>query len=244
MKPLIGITAQNREVNTSYGNEPANPVVLTYSNAVLEAGGIPVLLPILNAEAVPGLLQRLDGVVLTGGGDVDPSRYGLSEHPTVYGVDRARDSFELALARQIADLKKPVLAICRGLQVMNVALGGTLVVDIQTQIDGGFDHFQSGEDAKRAHQALRFDESCRMAGLFGTSELKVNSLHHQAVAEPAPGLRPVAWSEDGVVEAVEPEDGQWPMLGVQWHPEHLVESESAARSLFETLVEAAAKAST
>lgn len=241
MRPLIGITAQRREVNTSYGAEPANTVVLNYSDAVFDAGGIPVLLPILSPEAVPGLVERLNGVVLTGGGDVEPSRYGLLEHPTVYGVDPARDDFELALARQIAELRLPVLAICRGLQVLNVALGGTLVVDIPSQIDGGFDHFRSGEDAKRAHQALRFDESCEMVGLFGTSELKVNSLHHQAIAEPAPGLRPVAWSEDGVIEAVEPEDEQWPMRGVQWHPEHLVESESAARALFEGLVRAASE---
>lgn len=241
MKPLIGITAQRREVTTSYGTEPANTVVLTYSDAISEAGGIPVLLPILSPEAVPGLVDRLQGAVLTGGGDVDPVHYEGPEDSTVYGVDPARDDFELALARRIAKLKLPVLAICRGLQVLNVAMGGTLVVDIPTQIDGGFEHFRAGDDAKRAHQALRFDESSHMASLFGTSELKVNSLHHQAVAEPAPGLRPVAWSEDGVVEAVEPEDQQWPMRGVQWHPEHLVESESSARALFEELVAAAAK---
>ncbi len=241
MRPLIGITAQRREVNTTYGTEPANTVVLTYSSAVAEAGGIPVLLPILNPEAVPGLIERLNGVVLTGGGDVDPSHYRLLEHSTVYGVDAARDEFELALARQIAETKLPVLAICRGLQVLNVALGGTLIVDIPTQVDGGFDHFRAGEDAKRAHQALRLEESCHLAGLFGTSELKVNSLHHQAVAEVAPGLHPVAWSEDGVIEAMEPDDDRWEMRGVQWHPEHLVDSESAARALFEGLVRAASE---
>lgn len=240
MKPLIGITAQRRDVATAYGIEPANTVVLTYSNAISEAGGVPILLPILDPDEVPGLVERLDGVVLTGGGDIEPSRYGLSEHPTVYGVDPARDEFELALARHVADIQLPVLAICRGMQVLNVALGGTLIVDIPSQVDGGFEHFLSGEDAKRAHQSLQLDESCHMASLFGTSELKVNSLHHQAVAQAAPGLRPVAWSEDGVVEALEPENHGWQMRGVQWHPEHLVESESAARALFEELVEAAA----
>ncbi len=239
MKPLIGITAQRREVTTSYGTEPANTVVLTYSDAVTEAGGIPVILPILGPDAVPGLVDRLQGVVLTGGGDVDPVHYNGHEHSTIYGVDPARDEFELALAQRIAELKLPLLAICRGMQVLNVAMGGTLVADIPSQVEGGFEHFRAGDDAKRAHQALRFDESCQMVTLFGTSELKVNSLHHQAVAEPAPGLRPVAWSEDGVVEAVEPVDQQWPMRGVQWHPEHLIESESAARALFEDLVKAA-----
>lgn len=241
MKPLIGITAQRREVTTSYGTEPANTVVLTYSHAVTEAGGVPILLPILDPDVVPSLVESLDGVVLTGGGDVDPANYGLKEHPTVYGVDPSRDEFEIALAREIAHTQLPVLAICRGLQVLNVALGGTLVVDIPTQVEGGFEHFVAGDDAKRAHQSLQFDESCHMARLFGTSELKVNSLHHQAVAQPAPGLRPVAWSEDGVIEAVEPENNGWQMLGVQWHPEHLVESESAARALFEELVQAAAR---
>ena len=244
MKPLIGITAQKREVTTPYGSEPANTVVLTYSDAVAEAGGIPVLLPILHPDEVSALVERLDGVVFTGGGDVDPARYGLREHPTVYGVDPARDAFELALASQIAELKLPVLAICRGLQVLNVALGGTLVVDIPSQVEGGFDHFRAGDEAKQAHQAVVIEESCGLAALFGTSELKVNSLHHQAVAEPAPGLRPVAWSEDGVVEAIEPEDDEWSMRGVQWHPEHLIDSESAARALFEELVRAAARAST
>ena len=242
MKPLIGITAQRRDVTTSYGTEPANTVVLTYSNAVTEAGGVPILLPILDPEAVPGLVERINGAVLTGGGDIDPTHYGLSEHPTVYGVDPARDEFELALARQIAEVQLPVLAICRGLQVLNVVMGGTLVVDIPSQVDGGFEHFLAGDEAKRAHQSLHLDESCHMASLFGTSELKVNSLHHQAVAQAAPGLRPVAWSEDGVIEAVEPENNGWQMRGVQWHPEHLVESESAARALFEELVQAAARA--
>lgn len=239
MKPVIGITAQHRDVATSYGAQPADTVTLTYSGAVLAAGGVPIVLPILDPAEVPTVLNRLDGVVLSGGGDVEPSLYNGATHDTVYGVHEARDRFELEVARLVAYQRLPTLAICRGIQVLNVALGGTLVADIQSQVDGGHDHFVTGNGAaRRAHQALRLEEGCNLARLFETTELKVNSLHHQAVDKPAPGLRPVAWSEDGVIEALEPED-DWPLLAVQWHPENLVDTETSARDLFAQLVAAA-----
>lgn len=243
MAPVIGITSQMRDVTTSYGAQPATTVTLTYTNAVTAAGGIPVVFPILDPEAIPPLMARIDGVVLTGGGDVEPAAYNGEGHEAVYGVDPARDRSELAVARYAAEHRLPTLAICRGIQVLNVALGGTLVADIPTQVDGGFEHFVSGNGAAmQAHQDVTLDEGCRLAGLFGTTSLKVNSLHHQAILQPAPGLRPVAWSHDGVVEAVEPEDLTWPLLAVQWHPENLVSTEPAARTLFSELITAAAGA--
>lgn len=239
MKPVIGITAQQRDVATSYGAQPADTVTLSYSGAVLGSGGIPVLLPILDPVVVPALLSRLDGVILTGGGDVEPSLYNGATHDSVYGVHRERDLFEMEVARYAAEQRMPTLAICRGIQVLNVALGGTLIADIPSQVDGGFDHFVTGNGAaRRAHQAVRLEDGCGLAQLFGTTKLHVNSLHHQAVAEPAPGLRPVAWSDDGVIEALEPES-DWPLLAVQWHPENLVETETAAQDLFSELVAAA-----
>ena len=240
MTPVIGITAQQRDVATSYGAQPASTVTLSYSNAVAGAGGVPIVLPILDPAAVPHALSRLDGIVLTGGGDVEPGHYGGAGHPAVYGVHDARDQSELAIARHAAERKMPVLAICRGLQVLNVALGGDLIADIPSQVEGGFEHFVTGNGAaSQAHQMLELEAGCGLAQLFGTTSLKVNSLHHQAVATPAPGLRPVAWSEDGVIEAVEAEDQSWPLQAVQWHPENLVGTEPAARSLFEELVSAA-----
>ena len=241
MTPVIGITAQQRDVATSYGAQPATTVTLSYSDAVVAAGGIPVVLPILDPAAVPLVLDRLDGLVLTGGGDVDPARYRGPGHPAIYGVHDARDQSELAIARHAAEIRMPLLAICRGLQVLNVALGGDLIADIPTQVDGGFEHFVTGDGAaSQAHQVLELETGCGLARLFGTTSLKVNSLHHQAVATPAPGLRPVAWSEDGVIEAVEPEDPSWPLQAVQWHPENLVGTEPAARTLFAELIRTAA----
>jgi len=244
MAPIIGITSQLREVATSYGAQPATTVTLSYSDAVTAAGGVPVVLPILDPGAIPSLLGRLDGVVLTGGGDVDPTQYGGEGHEAVYGVHDARDRAELAIARYAAENRLPALAICRGIQVLNVAMGGDLIADIPSQVDGGFEHFVTGNGAAlQPHQAIRLEDGCGLARLFGTTSLKVNSLHHQAVATPAPGLRPVAWSEDGVIEAMEPEDATWPLLAVQWHPENLVGTEPAARTLFDELVAAATTAS-
>lgn len=240
MAPVIGITAQRRDVTTSYGAQPATTVTLSYSNAVIGAGGVPVIFPILEPEAIAHLMERVDGIVLTGGGDVEPARYNGAGHEAVYGVDPARDGSELAVARFAAAHKLPVLAICRGIQVLNVALGGSLIADIPSQVEGGFEHFVTGNGAAtRAHQAISLEEGCGLARLFGTTSIKVNSLHHQSVLEPAPGLRPVAWSDDGVVEAMEPEDESWPLLAVQWHPENLVDTEPAARTLFDELVSAA-----
>lgn len=240
MTPVIGITSQQRDVSTSYGSQPATTVTLNYSRAIADAGGIPFVLPILSPELVPAALDRLDGVVMTGGGDVDPARYNGAGHEAVYGVHGPRDEMELAVARYAAHHRLPLLAICRGLQVLNVALGGDLIGDIPTQVDGGFEHFITGEGAESlAHQTIGIADGCGLAELFGTTALKVNSLHHQAVRTPAPGLRPVAWSADGVIEAVEAEDEAWPLRAVQWHPENLIGTEPAARSLFEELILAA-----
>lgn len=240
MAPVIGITSQLRDVATSYGAQPATTVTLSYSDSVAGAGGVPVVLPIMDPAIIPHALRRFDGLVLTGGGDVEPELYGGGGHPAVYGVHPDRDRSELAVARYAAEHKMPVLAICRGTQILNVALGGDLVADIPSQVDGGFEHFVTGNGAaKQAHQAVQLAEGCGLAQLFGTTSLKVNSLHHQAVLTAAPGLRPVAWSDDGVIEAVEAEDSSWPLLAVQWHPENLVDTEPAARTLFDQLIVAA-----
>ena len=240
MAPVIGITSELRDVATSYGAQLATTVTVSYSDSVIGAGGVPVVLPILEPEAIPHMMGRLDGLVLTGGGDISPDLYGSAGHPTIYGIHEGRDRSELAVARYAAEHKMPVLAICRGTQIMNVALGGDLIADIPSQVEGGFEHFVTGNGAaKQAHQTVTLAKGCGLAELFGTPSLKVNSIHHQAVKTPGSGLRPVAWSEDGVIEALEPEDPSWPLLAVQWHPENLVGTESAARSLFDQLIKAA-----
>ena len=236
MGPLIGITTRPRLVATSGGELWADTVGHTYRNATIRAGGIPVLLAPVPDEAVSTVLDRLDGLLLTGGGDVSPQLYGGEELPEMYGIDPERDRFEAALARGAFERKLPVLAICRGIQILNVALGGTLVGDIPSEIGSNY-HAKIGPDVFEAHQNVRIDDSCGLAALLGTDELKVNSIHHQALRRVADGIHPVAWADDGVIEAIEADDPHWPLIGVQWHPEYLdVVDDAPSRKLFAAFV--------
>lgn len=223
MGPLIGITTRPRLVQASAGELWADTVSHTYRNGVTRAGGIPILLAQVDDSAVPPLLDRLDGLLLTGGGDVDPTLYGSVPTKDMYGIDPNRDRFEMALAREAHRRRLPVLAICRGIQILNVALGGSLIEDIPSEL-GSEGHAQIGEQVYIPHQNVRIDESCGLAALVGTTELGVNSIHHQALRTVADGLHPVAWADDGVIEAIEADDPQWPLIGVQWHPEYLGEA--------------------
>lgn len=237
--PLIGVSTRLRDAPGPSGNQPTHTVARLYTDAVQRAGGIPLLVPPQRPEDVPSLIDRLDGLVLTGGGDVRADLYGLEHHETMYGVDDERDRLEIALVREAARSHLPLLAICRGIQVVNVALGGSLVRDIPSEMESSVSHFLGGPDVFRAHQRVRLDPDSRLARLLGTEELMVNSMHHQAVLEPGERLRPVGWSEDGVVEAVECTDDDWLLWAVQWHPEYLAPTDHHARALFEVLVEAA-----
>lgn len=218
----------------------AHTIEHTYTDSVLRAGGVPVLLPPVPNPDVPTVLDRIDGLVLSGGGDVEPERYGATRIDAMYGMDFDRDEFEIEVVRQAAAQRLPVLAICRGLQVINVALGGTLIGDIPTEI-GSADHTAIGHHVFNGHQHVTLDPSCRVAAIVGASELEVNSIHHQAVRGLAPGLSAVAWADDGVIEAIEHEDPEWLLTAVQWHPEYLGHSEDKASwALFRALVEDAA----
>lgn len=220
----------------------ADTVTHTYRNGVTRAGGIPVLLAPVDDDAVPHLLDRIDGLLLTGGGDVDPTLYGSRPSKEMYGIDPDRDRFEMALARHAFQRRLPVLAICRGIQILNVALGGSLIEDIPNEI-GSDDHAKIGEEVFVAHQRVRLDETCGLASLFDSTELAVNSIHHQALRRVADGIHPVAWAEDGVIEAIESDDPDWPLIGVQWHPEYLGEvADDPSHRLFATFIESAAAA--
>lgn len=168
-----------------------------------------------------------------------PAFYGGTDHPAIYGIDDERDFFEVALVKQAAGRRLPVLAICRGMQVLNVALGGSLIEDVPSEVGDSVKHFVPGEAARTPHQYVSLQEGSRLSRILGASQMQVNSIHHQAVRSPAPGLRPVAWSDDGVIEALEPDQPDWPLLAVQWHPEHLVHDQASARRLFNSLVMAA-----
>ncbi|MDQ2650788.1 MAG: gamma-glutamyl-gamma-aminobutyrate hydrolase family protein [Actinomycetota bacterium] len=202
-----------------------------YVDAVLEAGGLPVVLPILTPDLAAEALAGCHGLLLTGGGDVDPTRYGAEAHPEVYGVDPRRDAWELALL-SATDL--PVLGICRGSQLINVAAGGTLVQHLPDHTD--VVHRDRERDREYVHE-VDVTPVSRLHAVLGHRRVGVNSLHHQAVDRVGAGLQVVATATDGTIEAVE-STGDRQVLAVQWHPELLAEREPH-RSLFTWLIAAA-----
>jgi putative glutamine amidotransferase len=234
--PLIGITTSvtvDKIPERAYVNG-------TYIRAVQEAGGIPLLLtPHFTPEVQAALWQRLDGLILTGGGDIEPERFGESRHVAVDDVSPARDDLEIGLTQRALHDDVPLFAICRGIQVLNVALGGTLVQDIPSEWPNALVHSQTAPRHEPTHAVKVMGEGTRLGRVLGTLEVDVNSMHHQAIKRLGEGLREVAWAPDGIVEGVEMPGEDRFVLGVQWHPEELVGHDQAARNLFAAIVEAA-----
>jgi putative glutamine amidotransferase len=231
-RPLIGISGAAGEARTYLGPASWQGVATTYVRAVQAAGGAPVVLgPLLDAESVSALVPRLDGLVLTGGGDIDPAMYGQPATMAL-GVDVDRDRLERQLLGEALTARLPVLAICRGMQMLNVALGGTLL----QHLGDGSGHF---DRAGPLRHHVTVTPGSLLERVTGCRELTVNSLHHQAVQDLAPGLRVIGVDENGVVEALEV-DGDDRVLGVQWHPELLVD-EPAHAALFSWVVGAATR---
>lgn len=233
MKPLIGITAEAVTLRSRFDGR-GSFVGVSYSQAVALGGATPVVVPLTSErEAWERYLELCDGWVLSGGGDVGADWYaaGLpaAERERLEGVDAERDAMEVFLARELVRRDRPVLAICRGIQVLNVALGGTLVPHVEGHRDP--------RPAALCHE-LRWEVDSQMGRLLGEAGRRCNSSHHQALAEVAGELRVVARAPDGVVEAVEHERARF-CWGVQFHPERLVEVAPEYRRLFEELVRAA-----
>ena len=234
--PLIGITT-GRVLSATQVYE--HQLSDRYVQAVIRAGGLPVIVPSgLTNDQIAELLTRLDGVLLTGGGDIDPAVFAGRPHRRVHSIDPARDALELALVRQAVQDKIPFLGICRGAQVMNVALGGTLFTDIEAQYPGAERHdWYPNIPRDRVSHQLSVDLDSRLGQLIGSRTVGVNSLHHQGLDVIPANLRVVARAPDGLTEAVELQDHVFG-LGVQWHPEWLVES-AENQAIFRGLVEAA-----
>jgi putative glutamine amidotransferase len=214
-----------------------------YLTAVQQAGGVPVPLPPqLEPDARAEILKHVSGVLLTGGGDVDPARFGEAAHPTTCEVSGARDELEIDLTQWALARRAPLLAVCRGLQVLNVALGGSLYQDIPSEPGSPLDHSQTGLQGKArnvtAHQ-VKVREGSRLAAILGALDVDVNSFHHQAIKQLGRGLADVAWAPDSIVEGVELVDPAQFVVGVQWHPEELVAQDRAAFNLFAALVDRA-----
>ena len=239
MRPVIGLTCGRRMITSSAGETRAHAVYTTYTTMVHAAGGIPLILVPVEAEYIDRVLDGIDGLLLTGGGDVDPARYGGASHETVYDVDPARDEFELAVARRAAARAMPTLAICRGMQVLNVAFGGTLIEDLASEPGLETEHRRHGHDVFHPQHHVRIEPASALARTAGSNEIEVNTIHHQALREVAPALTAVGWSPDGVIEAIEPTDARWRMIGVQWHPEYLGVEDRPSLGMFVSLVEAA-----
>jgi len=229
-RPLVGITCYHREG----AQRPRFAVPASYVDAVRAGGGRPVLLP-PGDENPAALLDGVDGIVLCGGGDIDPARFGGTEnHDAIYSTCSERDAFELALVQECLTRGTPTLAICRGLQVLNVARGGDLHVHLPDVVGESVAHRVSREHHTR--HAVRIDPRSRLAALLGADEVTVASWHHQAIDRLGAGLRAVAWADDGTVEAVEMEEAPG-MLAIQWHPELQVrEPDRRQLRLFEELV--------
>ena len=212
----------------------------TYALAIHRAGGTPVILPpIITTEDLPPLLNRLDGLILSGGEDLAPARYGQSPSLHLGRVDEVRDAGGLALVRAWLPQAKPLLAICRGHQVLNVALGGTLYQDITESLPNALEHaFVPARPMERPVHTVVLQPSSRLADLLGQTTLEVNSAHHQAVADLGHDLVVVAHAPDGVVEAIEYPDHRF-CVGVQWHPEAMVKLSDSMWPLFGGFVRAA-----
>jgi putative glutamine amidotransferase len=245
MRPLIGVTtSEMREARRTHplpeGDPPQFEMALgmVYLKAVYRAGGQPVVLPPLGEGDLAGLLDRLDGVCLSGGPDLDPAAYGEPRHPLLGELEPELDAFELALARAADARAIPLLGICRGAQALNVARGGTLHQHVPDVVGAAVGHRQT-EPGRVTTHAVSVDRRTRLAAITGAGELAVNSFHHQAVDRPGRGLRVVAHAPDGLIEAVE-DEGRPLCLGVQWHAEGLVDRPEQLR-LFEALVDAAAR---
>ena len=239
VRPRIGIPSWLR--NDSDGLERWAAVRDTYTGAIRTAGGLPVILPA--ADGDPGViaeyLEALDGLLFPGGGDVAPAYYGEARDDRCHEPDRERDFFEIHLARAALERRTPILGICRGLQVLNVAAGGTLYQDLTCRPGTLPNHAAGGEDRRKPIHPVRILPGTRLHAIMGVSESVVTSTHHQFVKDLAPGFRITAESpEDCVVEGIEDPDHPF-VVAVQWHPERMYREHPEHLALFQALVAAA-----
>lgn len=226
---LIGITAKFDEKTNLSG------ISDNYVKAVRRAGGAALLMPIISTkEEAEALINAIDGLILSGGGDVNPARYGEETLPCCGTIDFNRDQSELLLLDAALRRNIPVLGICRGVQVLNVGLGGTLYQDIATQRENSLFH-PAYDDAYEVKHTVSIASGTKLMDAIGQSEIGVNTCHHQAIKEPGKGMIVSARSADGLIEGVETDDGRY-ILGIQWHPECLQEKHDEALAIFKAFI--------
>lgn len=235
--PIIGVTpsgGDNKAGVRTYS------VAADYTQAIERAGGIPVILP-LHIDNIEGLLDSLDGVIFSGGGDIEATLFKQENHETVSGLDTERDSFEINLMQAAFDRDLPILAICRGVQVMNVARGGDLIQDIPSQTDSKMQHAQRAEgvgehDLFQTATVIAGDNPITTA--LGEGPANINSFHHQSIGKVAADLEVVATADDGIIEAMYAPEQTY-AVGTQWHPERLAAKHAEHQRLFDQLLAAA-----
>lgn len=234
MRPLVGITAWRRRLDTYLGPETLQALSAYYTDSVIGAGMTPIMFPNAQDPAeADRLVGMVEGVLISGGDDIDPSTYGeeATKHST--GNDPAVDAFEVAVVRAARDQDKPVLAICRGLQLLNVALGGTInqLVTAPGTVHEPITADSDPDDVNSRRHVVTFEEGSLISEIYGAAEAKVNTLHHQGVARLAEGLVVEGRTDDGLIEVARC-DGDWWALGVQWHPERMEGDHQAVFSAF------------
>lgn len=235
MNPLIGIPSFY-DTSAPESMPPRFGMSRPYIGALEAAGALPVILPLaLEISTLRSLYERLDGLFMAGGGDLDPVLYSQAKYTKTGGIDNLRDQTEITLLRWALDDHKPILGVCRGSQILNVASGGTLIQDVADMIPQAIRHQYYPEKPREwvAHQ-VETVEGSRLAEILG-GVARVNSFHHQAVGEVAPSLRACAYAPDGVIEAIEHPEREF-VVAVQWHPESLVTTDAAMFGLFESFV--------
>jgi len=236
MKPLVGIPTRTQ----IDGDITRYSALATYTRALDLAGGAPVLIPLnLGDDTLRAIFERLDGLLLQGGVDVHPREYGEEVAPYCGEIDTARDTTELRLTRWALEKHLPILAICRGIQLLNVAAGGSLYQDIAAQVPNALPHphIPGNPYAWRAH-AITIEPDSHLARALGTTSLQVNSLHHQAVKQVAPGFRVTARAPDGIIEGIEANSSYPFVLAVQFHPEWMIDEDPRMLGIFQTFVRA------
>lgn len=243
MMPLIGITC-SRQVNAGWGiYDPGHFMDFCfdeYSRAILETGGAPVLIPVAQKDAsLLSVLDRLEGLVLSGGPDVNPKYYAEEPLKALGPVDEELDRMELEITRKALKMDLPLFAICRGIQVLNVAMGGSLVQDVSSQVENSLNHVQQAGKDVNTH-TIEIEPGMTLTSILKRRNLWVNSHHHQAVKSPAQGLVVSARAPDGVIEAVE-FPGKSFVLGVQWHPEGSFSTDAFSKKLFRAFVQEASR---
>ncbi|MGM9902983.1 hypothetical protein A5844_001738 [Enterococcus sp. 10A9_DIV0425] len=237
MQSTIGIAANQltKAIDTFQGNQ------VTYTpqgfvNAVTQAGGLPIVLPISSPESAAAFIQKIDKLLLAGGQDISPDLYGEAPHPKLGGVNKQRDLFEQALILEALKQKKPIFAVCRGMQLLNVTLGGTLYQDLSLYPQWTIKHDQQPTPPQFTTHEINASPDTLLSPLVKES-CYVNSYHHQAIKDLAPSLKAIAFSPDGLIEAVESQTEDTRLLGVQWHPELSHQTNPVDQEIFDFFVQ-------